>query len=101
MLPSVADAARQQGHQVRIDVDEVAVILDDASWLKYSVLCEYVDCEPGDFVYWVILDEEKVLPKDREAKFAWGKQVGDQIWRLATQLRTSKAAPKAAPAPTP
>lgn len=100
-FPSVADAARQQGYQVQTGEDEVSVVLDDSSWLKFAVRCAYVDCEPGDFVFWVILDEEKVAPADREAKFAWGARIGDEIWRRALQLRDGKAGPAAKPAPTP
>jgi len=96
-LPFVAMAARNQGYEVRTQQDAVAVILDDSSWLKFDVRCEYLDCEPGDFVFWVIIDEEKVARKDREAKFAWGKEIGDEIWRLATQIRTGETIPDSVP----
>jgi len=92
-LPFVTAAAKSLGYDARADEDSVAVILDDSAWLKFDVRCDYLDCEPGDFVFWVILDEEKVALKDREAKFAWGKRIGDEVWRVASDLRTGRAVP--------
>jgi hypothetical protein len=73
-------AAEQQGYTAIVFKDSVNVKLDDATWVYFRV-------EPQDFKMIVTVDDDKVVPEQREAKVIEGKAKGDAIWAKAMEVR--------------
>jgi hypothetical protein len=96
-MPFVATAARTKGYVARMDEDELSVILDGAVWLKYEVL----EGDHPKLVYWIILNDKKVPPRRRDAKLAWAKRKGDEIWRLAMAIKSGRVVPSSVPGGVP
>lgn len=96
-MPFVATAARIKGYTARMNEDELSVVLDSAVWLKYDVL----KGDPPKFIYWIILNTKKVPPRRRDAKLAWAKQVGDELWRLAMAIKSGRVVPSSVPGGAP